>query len=86
MAGCVNTMDRPKPDLVVVRANGRTRMVGVSEAAGWLGIAPSTLRNIAAGRGRLMGYTETTIRRVQREYPQIAAYVAEFAPNVKANK
>ena len=65
----VVTMD--KPDLVVARANGTVRLVGVEKAAAWLGMAASTVRNISAGRGPAMGYSERTIRRVEGEYPQI---------------
>ena len=68
-----------KPDLAVVCVNGRRRMVGTGAAAKWLGLSPMALRNIAAGRWRGLGYTEATVARVLREYPQIAqtAGVAE---------
>jgi hypothetical protein len=67
----VETMDAPKPEIAVAVANGVTRLVGVGKAAAWLGVAASTVRNVAAGRGPVRGYTEETIGRIEREYPQI---------------
>jgi malonyl CoA-acyl carrier protein transacylase len=67
----VRVEDVRKPELVVARANGAVRLVGVGKAAEWLGVAASTVRNISAGRGAVMGYTRETIARVEREYPQV---------------
>ena len=59
---------RRKPECVAVRVGGRLRIVGVGEAAKWLGIGRTTLFNIVSDKGG-KDFAVETVALVKREYP-----------------
>jgi len=63
---------KDKPEIAVVKVDGKKRFVGIGKAAKWLGLSSLAVRTISAGKGRERGYTQETVDRVLAEYPQLA--------------
>ncbi len=62
---------RPKPGLQVLRLNGKVRVIGVKEAAVWLGCSQTVVRDIAIGGKQCDRYSDALVARVVREYPML---------------
>ncbi|MBO7685131.1 MAG: hypothetical protein J6V72_02025 [Kiritimatiellae bacterium] len=59
---------RRKPECVAIRVGGRLRLVGVCQAAEWLGVSRTTFFNIVADK-KHTGTAAETVALVKREYP-----------------
>jgi hypothetical protein len=62
---------RPKPGVQVLRLNGKVRVIGVKEAAVWLGCSQTVVRDIAIGPAKCDRYSDALVARVLREYPML---------------
>lgn len=62
---------RSKPEVQVLRVNGKVRVIGVKEAAIYLGVSQTVVRDIAIGPAKSARYSLSLISRVTREYPQL---------------
>lgn len=63
---------RVKPDVQVLRLNGKVRVIGVKEAAAFLGCSQTVVRDIAIGPTKCARYSDALVSRVLREYPQLS--------------
>jgi hypothetical protein len=66
---------RTKPGVQVLRLNGKTRVIGVKEAAAWLGCSQTVVRDIAIGPDKCARYSDALVARVLREYPMLKGAV-----------
>jgi hypothetical protein len=62
---------RRKPEVQVLRLNGKVRVIGVKEAAIYLGISQTVVRDIAMGPEKSARYSAALRTRVLKEYPQL---------------
>lgn len=62
---------RPKPSVTVLRLNGKVRVIGVKEAAEWLHVSQTALRDIATGPEKSKKYSCAFKARVLGEFPQL---------------
>ncbi len=61
---------RRKPECVAIRVGGRLRLVGVCQAAEWLGVSRTTFFNIVADK-KHTGTAAETVALVKKEYPEL---------------
>lgn len=62
---------RIKPQVQVLRLNNKVRVIGVKEAAFFLGCSQTVVRDIAIGGKQCARYSVALVSRVLREYPQL---------------
>ena len=62
---------RQKPSIQVLRLNGKVRVIGVKEAAIFIGCSQTVLRDLAMGPEKSARYSDALRARVLKEYPQL---------------
>jgi len=62
---------RQKPSIQVLRLNGKVRVIGVKEAAIFIGCSQTVLRDLAMGPAKSARYSAVLRARVLKEYPQL---------------